>query len=58
MAEPEATIINVDHSVEGYVLIEAKHWQVILDALAESGAEVIHLYDDDLYDGEQSGNKL
>ena len=43
---PQAIIINVDHSLEGHVIVEKNQWYKILKILTEGGAELIHTFDD------------
>jgi len=44
--ETKAIILNVDHSLEGYVLIPKEQWEELLNFLEESGADLTHTLDD------------
>lgn len=44
--EYKAVIVNVDHSLEDYVIIPKNQWHKILTFLEEGGAELIHTFDD------------
>lgn len=45
MTESKAIILNVDHSLEGYITISTEQWQEILDFLEEGGVDIVHTFD-------------
>ena len=46
MTESKAIILNVDHSLEGYVTIPKEQWEELLDFLEECEANLTHTFDD------------